>query len=170
MTANGARTRSETTERDFDRRVEELGFELVELRRRGHAKRPVLELRIDRPTGEEVSVGDCAEVSRALEEWLDADPEYPERYVLEVSSPGVERRLTRKRHFERFVGRRVAVRGSAERFGPSAVIEGELLGISDERDGQLLRLRLTDGAEVRVARSETREVRLVFNWDSGGTR
>src|SRR5690606_32982606 len=78
----------------------ELGFELVELELGGTSRRPVLRLRIDRLAGEEedagVSLDDCARVSRALEARLEASERVPATYVLEVSSPGVERPLVRR--------------------------------------------------------------------------
>jgi ribosome maturation factor RimP len=87
-------------ERELEGRVEGLGYELVELRWGGSGRRPLLKLRIDRPDsapGRGVTVEECASVSRALEPWLDGHEELSERYVLEVSSPGVERPLVRAR-------------------------------------------------------------------------
>src|SRR5207302_4305646 len=54
-----------------------------------------------------VTVADCATASRLLEAWLDEDGPLGRRYVLEVSSPGVERPLRWHRHWVRFVGRNV---------------------------------------------------------------
>ena len=85
--------------------VATLGFELVDLRRAGTLQRPILQVRIDRPDsrpGQGVTADDCAAVSRALEVHLDQRGDVSERYVLEVSSPGVERPLVRRRDFERF--------------------------------------------------------------------
>ena len=93
------------SDRDLVREIEaglsDLGFELVELETAGNASRPVLRLRIDRDPGaggvgdEGVSIDDCARVSRALEHRLEASERFPATYVLEVSSPGVERPLVR---------------------------------------------------------------------------
>src|SRR5213078_5039241 len=54
-----------------------------------------------------VTVADCAAASRALEAWLDADGRLGRRYVLEVSSPGLERPLRWHRHWVQFVGHEV---------------------------------------------------------------
>ena len=148
-------------------RVEEMGFELVELRCRGHARRPVLELRIDSMDTGRVTVGDCAKVSRALEQWLDNSLDFPERYVLEVSSPGIERRLVRPRDFDRFSGSRVALKGAGECFSSAARIEGELLGTEEDGEGGIsVRLRLPGGEEVGVPHDEVREARIVFTWEA----
>ena len=153
---------------ELEGRVEDLGYELVEVRWGGSGQRPQLKLRIDRPDaspGAGVTVEECAQVSRALEPWLDEHEALPERYVLEVSSPGVDRPLVRARDFERFRGEQVAVTGRDVLIGRSTRLEGELLGLQDEGSAtEAVRLRLLDGEEVRVPRSEIRKAHLVFEW------
>src|SRR3990170_2235243 len=87
------RDMNEALEGFVRKEVEGLGFDLVELRKAGTGRRPLLDVRIDRRDGERVSIGDCAQVSRALEPRLEASGLVSEDYVLEVSSPGVERPL-----------------------------------------------------------------------------
>lgn len=151
-------------------RVERLGFELVEARWAGSAKRPILRIRIDVPeeraaAGEGVTVDDCATVSRALEAWLDGLEGLGERYVLEVSSPGLERPLTRGRDWTRFAGEQVAVKGDAPLAGRAKRLEGELLGLfGDEHDGERVRLRLPGGEEVEIPREEITGAHIVFRW------
>ena len=74
--------------------VEGAGFELVDLRRSGEAARPLLSIRADRPDaspGHGISTEECARLSRAIEAALESAALVGPRYVLEVSSPGVER-------------------------------------------------------------------------------
>src|SRR5205814_6926027 len=85
-----------------------LDFDLVELRKGGTRERPLFEIRIERRDGVAVSVDDCARVSRALEARLDESGLMPERYVLEVSSPG-DRPLRTAAEWQRVVGRWVSV-------------------------------------------------------------
>jgi len=155
-------------ERELERRVEDLGYELVEVRWGGSGQRPQLKLRIDRlDSGPRsgVTIDECASVSRALEPWLDGHEALSKRYVLEVSSPGVERPLLRSRDFERFRGERVAVMGRDVLLGRSTRLEGELLGLEGEGSKEeTVRLRLTDGEEVSVPRSDIRKAHLVFEW------
>ncbi len=155
-------------ERELAVRVEELGYELVEVVWGGSGQRPQLKLRIDRPDsvpGTGVTVDECAKVSRALEPWLDEHGALSERYVLEVSSPGVERPLVRGRDFERFRGERVAVAGKELLAGLSTRLEGELLGLEGEgSEKEAVRLRLPSGREVSVPRSQIRKANLVFEW------
>jgi ribosome maturation factor RimP len=160
---------------ELERRVEEIGYELVELERAGSARRPIIRLRIDRPgeAGEAesaVTVEDCTRVSRALEPFLDQFPGLDPSYNLEVSSPGVERPLVRAGDFERFAGREVALTGRAALAGRAKRLEGELLGLSGEGGEQQVRLRLPGGEEVSVPRSEVTRANLVFRWGGGKRR
>ncbi|MDO8667392.1 MAG: hypothetical protein Q7J79_12305, partial [Gemmatimonadales bacterium] len=96
-----------TLDRELSGRVEDLGYELVEVRHGGTARRPHLTVRIDRPSvglRHGVTVVDCALVSRALEAWLDERGVGEGRYILEVSSPGVDRPLKRLAEWKRFMG------------------------------------------------------------------
>lgn len=93
-------------------RLAALGFELVELRRGGSARRPHLSVRIDWAEvvpDRKVSVDDCALVSRALQAWLDEAGVGGGLYILEVSSPGMDRPLRRLDEWRRFMGRAVDV-------------------------------------------------------------
>ena len=150
-------------------RVEELGYELVELRWAGSGRRPMLKLRIDSSDtipGEGVTVDECAQVSRELESWLDEHEGISERYVLEVSSPGVDRPLSRPRDFERFKGECVAVNGKEVLLGRATRLEGELLGLAESgTDNESVLLRLPSGEEVGILRSEIRKTHLVFTWE-----
>jgi ribosome maturation factor RimP len=98
----------------FRTRLEALGFDLADLRIGGTPNRPLVQVRIDTPPPayRGVTVDDCAAASRALEAWLDEGAGGPlgNRYVLEVSSPGIERPVRWHRHWLRFVGREVNVR------------------------------------------------------------
>jgi ribosome maturation factor RimP len=155
-------------ERELADRIEGLGYELVEVRWGGSGQRPQLKLRIDRPgsgPGAGVTIAECASVSRALESWLDEHEALSSRYVLEVSSPGVERPLVRGRDFERFRGERVAVVGKDTLAGLSTRLEGELLGLEAEgSELEAVRIRLSSGKEVSVPRSKIRKANLVFEW------
>jgi ribosome maturation factor RimP len=155
-------------EAELEGRVEGLGYELVDVRWGGSGQRPQLKLRIDRPgsgPGAGVTVEECAQVSRALEPWLDEHEALSKRYVLEVSSPGVDRPLVRARDFERFRGQRVAVIGREVLLGRSNRLEGELLGLEDAgSDEEAVKLRLPGGEEVGVPMADIRKAHLLFEW------
>lgn len=138
-----------------------LGFELVELRRGGSKGRPVLDLRIDRLDGEKVQVGDCERASRAIEARLDAMPGVIDsRYVLEVSSPGMERPLRKAAEWKRFVGRRAMVNALALH-GRQEV---EIVAVEGEPGQERLRLRDAKGLEHSIALADVTDARLAFHW------
>jgi ribosome maturation factor RimP len=84
------------------------GIEVVEIELLGGGKHRVLRIYIDKPTG--VTHGDCEMISQNVGTILDVEDVIPgDSYTLEVSSPGVERRLSKPRDFERFVGQKVKV-------------------------------------------------------------
>jgi len=113
-----------------------------------------------------VNLDECAEVSKGLEPWLDGHEEVPEAYTLEVSSPGVERPLTRSKDFVRFAGREIAVKGPEVLAGRATYLEGELIGLDEEPEGPgTIRLRLPGGEEVAISRDEISGARLIFRWE-----
>ena len=158
----------EELERIAEEVLDRLGFELVDLERAGHRSRPLLRLRIDKPEsapGRGITVDDCAKASRELEAVLDAQEDVAISYILEVSSPGVERPLSKRRDFERSLGRDISVRGYEPLVGSSKRIEGELIGVAGTGDEEILRLRVADGTEVEVPISAVAKAHLVFKWD-----
>ena len=151
--------------REAEDRLLELGIDLVSMDWAGSRRRPVIRLRIERSQMGDppVTLDDCARVSRALECWLDEHDEIPERYVLEVSSPGVERPLTRLQDWERFAGKSVVVVGYGVLAERSSRLEAELLGLDSEPE-PTVRLRLGDGAEVGVPITDIKGAHLLFKW------
>lgn len=142
--------------------LDSLGFDLVELRIGGTRQRPLLDVRIDRRDLQKVTVDDCAGASRAIEARLDADPSlFGDRYVLEVSSPGMERPLRTAGDWRRFVGRTASVKSARL----SGRVEVEIVGVEEEEAGAInLRLRDAKGTEHLVGLSDVDEARLVFHW------
>ncbi len=142
-------------------RVEALGYDLADLRKRGSPHRVALQIRIDRPDagpGHGITVQECAAVSRALEAWLDEEQLLGPRYVLEVSSPGIERPVRWREHWERFTGRDVHVK-LAGRQRMRATIVRALEGA----DAVVLR-PVGGGAEITVPFEEVRDATLAVDW------
>jgi ribosome maturation factor RimP len=147
--------------------VDALGYELVDLRIGGPRGRPVLDIRIDVLNGGKVQVADCERVSRALSERLDASPDLMAgRYVLEVSSPGMERPLRSLKDWRRFVGRRATVK--SQRFAAvGGHVEVEIVSASDE-DGSNATVVVRDakGTEHELALAEIERARLAVHWQT----
>ncbi|MBE6454394.1 MAG: ribosome maturation factor RimP [Alphaproteobacteria bacterium] len=83
--------------------IEAMGFEVVRILMTG-AQRPTLQIMIERQDRKNLVVDDCAAVSRAISAILDEKDPIDSEYSLEVSSPGIDRPLTKPEHFSRFAG------------------------------------------------------------------
>jgi len=152
--------------------AEAAGYEIVRLRLMGGSETRRLQIMAERPDGEMV-IEDCAQLSRAISEVLDAADPISGEYTLEVSSPGVDRPLTRKKDFETYEGYEVRLEldrlaEGRKRFrGQLAGVDGDnvALDIEGEAETTLIpfawiveaKLVLTDdlmkrGAQTRAAR------------------
>lgn len=133
--------------------VEPLGYELVGVEYlTGQPGGNLLRVYIDRESG--IDVDDCAKVSRQVSGLLDVEDPIKENYLLEVSSPGLDRPLFNREHYQRFVGSKIKVRMAAPQGGRSRYT-GRLLGVEGEMiqlevDGQKLELLLADVEKARL--------------------
>jgi ribosome maturation factor RimP len=87
--------------------IERLGYELVDLEVRLGSGNGLVRVFIDKPDG--IDLDDCEKVSLAVSALLDVEDPVPGNYNLEVSSPGLDRKLTKPAHFQRFAGETVKV-------------------------------------------------------------
>ena len=151
---------TETLVEAFRTRLEALGFDLADLRIGGTPNRPLVQVRIDCPP-RNVTVEDCSRVSRALEHWLDADGGggglLGNRYVLEVSSPGIERPVRWHRHWVRFVGREVSVK-----LAGMGRVRARIVAVPNE---ETVVLRPQGGAEHEYRLSDIKDARLANDTD-----
>jgi ribosome maturation factor RimP len=81
-----------------------MGYQLVRVQFGGSAGRPTLQIMAERADGQAMAVEDCAEISRNLSALLDVEDPVQGPYLLEVSSPGIDRPLVRPADYERFAG------------------------------------------------------------------
>ena len=146
--------------------LEVLGFECVKLEVVGSSRNPIIRLYIDRESG--VSIKHCAMVSRAIALVLDRLNPFPDRYLLEVSSPGNNRPLVKEEHYSRFTGSDARVQcmdvGSGKKTYTGRIrscINGLLLLDTDE--GQQ-NIRLSDiikaslfGQEYKIDKKRTKD-------------
>ena len=107
-----------------------------------------------------MTVDDCARASRAIEARLDAGEVFAGNYVLEVSSPGVERPLRTAGDWRRFVGRRARLTSA----GCGGTVEGEIVGLEDDAGRAVAVVRDDKGVTHRAPVDGIREARLVFHW------
>jgi ribosome maturation factor RimP len=153
--------------------AEAAGYEIVRLRLMGGSETRRLQIMAERASDGDMVVEDCARLSRALSEVLDAADPISGEYTLEVSSPGVDRPLTRRKDFEAYEGYEIKLEldrlaEGRKRFrGVLAGVEGDQVGIDLEGEAETAmvplawiveaKLVLTDqlmkrGAEERAAR------------------
>jgi ribosome maturation factor RimP len=93
------------------------GLEIVDVEFRRESRGMVLRLFLDQAGGGAVSLDELSRVSRQVGDLLDVHDAVPGSYTLEVSSPGINRRLRRPEHFKRFLGKRIRVRIATPREG-----------------------------------------------------
>ncbi|MEO8662797.1 MAG: ribosome maturation factor RimP [Bryobacteraceae bacterium] len=134
------------------------GIEIVDVELLGGGKHRVLRVFIDKPQG--VTLDDCETISHALSEALDAGDVIPgEAYNLEVSSPGVERKLSKPQHFERFLGQKAKVILRTPVDNQRSWV-GTLAGFSDG----VVTLEPAPGKSVRFALEQIEKANLKFDW------
>src|SRR6185295_5699949 len=133
--------------------VETAGFRLVRLRLMG-GKTKTLQIMAERPDGH-MDVEDCARLSRALSEFLDREDPLEGEYVLEVSSPGIDRPLTRLTDFSRWSGHEAKLELSAPDATGRKRFKGMLLGLDGndvvvDVEGQRLKFPFRSIGEAKL--------------------
>jgi len=129
-----------------------MGYELVRV---AMSKGGTLQIMIEPADGRAMDVEACAVLSRALSAVLDVEDPMPGSYTLEVSSPGIDRPLTRPKDFARWAGH-IARLETAEPVEGRRRFKGTLLGL----EGDLVKLRLEDGKEAEVPLSVVSRAKL----------
>ena len=141
-----------------NRVAESEGLEVVEVEVKGGGQHRFVRISIDKPDG--VSHGDCELVSQQVGTILDVEDVVPGgQYTLEVSSPGVERKLLKLNDFERFQGKKAKVT-LREPVDGRRNWEGTLAGIQDG----LIRLDLERGDPLRFPFDQVQKANLKFEW------
>jgi ribosome maturation factor RimP len=145
--------------------IKPLGLELFELKLGGSMGRPVVDVRVEREDGQKVTVDDCATASRAIEVKLDAEDFGGKRYVLEVSSPGIERPLRNAKDWRKFVGSAVVVTTNVP--GDPAgrrTDEVGIAGVEGDSGQEVVIVRNERGDERRFPLAAVEKARLAFHW------
>lgn len=129
------------------------GLTLIDVELKGGRSNPLLRVYIDKPGG--VSHGDCALVSEQLSAILDVEDPFPGSYLLEVSSPGLDRQLVKPQEYRYFAGRRARV-VLREPIEEKRVFEGRLVGFREGRvqlgldDNQVAEFELSNISKARL--------------------
>ncbi len=137
--------------------IERLGFELSDLEAKLGGRGGVVRIFIDHPDG--IGLEDCEKVSLAVSALLDVEDPLPVQYSLEVSSPGLDRKLTKVEHFQRFEGETVKVQMRIPIAGRKR-FRGTLVSSNDENivvevDGESLSLPMATIDTARLVPETT---------------
>lgn len=127
------------------------GFEITDLKQMRHNGKPLLQFFVDKSAGGGVTLDDCADLTEKIGVYLDGCGLMEGGYIIEVSSPGMDRVLRKEKDFKKFSGSRVKVRLKRP-LDKSRVYYGEIAGVES---GQLiisggLKFNLEDLEEVRL--------------------
>ncbi|MEW5921091.1 MAG: ribosome maturation factor RimP [Bacillota bacterium] len=123
--------------------VKQIGLELVDVEWKTSEGKPLIVVYIDSDEG--ISLEHCQKVSKSLGDLLDREDPLPSSYYLEVSSPGIERRLKKESDFERFVGKDIKVK-TFNKINDSRNFRGVIKGFSENT----LTMLLENGEELKI--------------------
>ena len=137
--------------------VENQGYELVDLELKGAGNSSVLRIFIDKPDG--ISHQDCGLVSEQVGTVLDVEDVIPYKYTLEVSSPGLDRKLSKESDYTRFEGKLAKIQTRIP-LQQQKVFKGRLKGL---RDGRVV-LEAQQGNVLEIPLDVIQEARLEFKW------
>jgi len=125
--------------------VKSLGYELVRVAMIGGSSDPTLQVMAERPDTRQLDLSDCEVISRRLSDWLDANDPIEGGYRLEVSSPGIDRPLTRLKDYADWAGHDARISLKEPR-GDRKQYSGTLQGL----DGETVRLSGKDGQDYEL--------------------
>lgn len=137
--------------------AQEIGCYIYDLEYVKEGKAKVLRVFADKEAGG-ISLDECEVINRGLGDKLDEKNLISDNYMLEVSSPGIERRLRTPQHFEKYIGKTIDI-GLYKAHDGSKTISGELKGFEE---GKIL--VETENGELSIMQSETTSVKLHFDF------
>ena len=141
----------------IEKTVESQGYELVEAELKGGGKNSVLRIFIDKPDG--ISHHDCELISEQVGTVLDVEDLIPVSYTLEVSSPGLDRKLVKESDYTRFDGKLARIQTRIP-LNQQKVFRGRLRGLHDGK----VRLESPKGDLAEIPLDVIQEARLEFDW------
>ncbi len=136
--------------------LDAMGYALVRLRFTGGG-RQTLQVMAERRDGAGMTVDDCAELSRTISALLDVEDPLPGAYLLEVSSPGIDRPLVRPADYERFAGHEAAIETTRPIAGRKR-FHGRIGGLAESG----VRLEIAEGEAVVVPLADIHRAKLVL--------
>lgn len=136
-----------------------LGFDLVRVKLFGGAGDLTLQIMAERPDTRQLTIDDCSALSHRVSDVLDAADPIDDAYRLEVSSPGIDRPLTRLKDFADWAGHEARIT-LAEKLNGQKQFKGELAGVAAE--GAAVMIRSREGAVVSLPFDLIDDAKLLF--------
>ena len=144
-------------ERLIEPEVKSLGYDVVRVMMIGGASDPTLQVMAERPDTRQLDIADCERISRRLSEFLDLADPIEGSYRLEVSSPGIDRPLTRLKDFADWAGHEARIT-LLQRRDDRKQFTGTLLG----QDGDVVSLRTKDGKDYVLPFADISSAKLIL--------
>jgi ribosome maturation factor RimP len=135
------------------------GLELLATEVVGHGPKAVLRLVVDGPDG--VALDQCSSISRQSSALLDVEDSIGHAYTLEVSSPGLDRKLYTSEDYTRFSGQRITIKMEPS-YREHRVVTGELLGFDDG----MVQIEDDDRGSLALPFDQVSETRIEVDWDA----
>lgn len=144
-------------ERLIEPEVKHLGYDLVRVMMIGGASDPTLQVMAERPDTRQLDIADCERISRRLSDLLDLADPIEGSYRLEVSSPGIDRPLTRLRDYADWAGYETRIT-LAQALDGRKQFTGDLQGL----DGEVVKLHCKDGKDYALPFADISSAKLVL--------
>lgn len=141
--------------------LDSLGYELYDLQVIHQGRRGLVRITIDRSEG--IGLEDCERASQSISHALDLEDPVPFSYTLEVSSPGLDRRLRNREDYVRYAGRLVKIKFAEPWQGHWAVL-GRLVGLETSPEGEEVTVEREGGERLRIPLSKIAKSRLEPEW------
>ena len=136
--------------------IENIGYELYDVRYEKEGKDYYLRIIIDKPEG--IDINDCEKVNNEINDILDEADYIKDQYFLEVSSPGLERILRKDKHFEKQIGNEISLK-----LFKAIDKQKELIGILEEYNKEELTIKVEDET-LKINLKDIAIAKTVFNW------
>ena len=139
--------------------IEEIGYKLYDVIYEKEGSQNYLRVFIDKPEG--ISINDCENVNNAITDILDEKDFIKNAYMLEVSSPGIERRIRTDEHLMQSIGENVQIHTyKNEESVKSKEISGKLKAFDDKQ----ICIEIEKGKEIKIDKSNISKMNTVFDW------
>ena len=146
----------EKVENLMRKNIEELGYELYDVEYVKEAKDYFLRIYIDSKKG--IDLNDCEKVSNEINEILDKADYIKEQYYLEVSSPGIERRLRKDKHLEQNISKKVEIKLFKKDNNGKKEYTGKLKAFNQEE------IIIETDKEIAIERKNIAQIKTIYEW------